>query len=731
MDGLIRELRRRKVFSSLGLYVGICWLAIQGASIMLPAFEAPAWILRALIILAFAGFPLVAVVAWWFNVTAHGLEHDVGADQALVPSFGARRLDFVVIGVLGVALAFSLYFNLTQAPEVPEAVEPVSVLIADFDNATAEPVFGGVLEQLLTMGLEVAPYVSLLDRNQAAALANEVEPDTKGLPTSAARLVAVREGVGVLLEGAISPVGRGYTVRVAALDPVSGTQDFDISVAASDRDDVPGAVAELSRRIREALGDASLREADPANGSRVERGRSTVSSIEAAKAYADAIDLSFQGDQKAASERFRRAAELAPDWGVAYAHWAVSEYLDGQAAVSATLWEKAMSLADTMPESDRLFSLGLYFLIVRQDYENALESFEEYVEKYPGSAAGRNNLAVLLFNTLDFGRAASEGEKLVETFPKSRLYRTNLALYAMYAGDFDSAASEAQTVVRDDPGYAPAYLPLAISSLEDHDLDGAIEFYRRLGSAPRGFLGESVATIGLVDTRLYAGQFRQAHEILTEGIRPDGDQRTTASAIIRIALAETHRAEGNNPMAVAAARDALALSDQRAIRVSAAFVLAAAGELESAEVVADELGMSISSFDRTYGMTIKATIQRESGRPLEAIGTLRAAKDIVDLWRIHWELGRAYLDAGFFAEALGEFARCNERRGEAVAMFLDDVPTYRYLAELPYWTARAQTGLGAQNAAAAGYEAFLALRPEGGAFVEDARARLNDRTPQP
>lgn len=57
-------------------------------------------------------------------------------------------------------------------------------------------------------------------------------------------------------------------------------------------------------------------------------------------------------------------------------------------------------------------------------------------------------------------------------------------------------------------------------------------------------------------------------------------------------------------------------------------------------------------------------------------------------------------------------------------MFLDDAPTYRYLAELPYWRARAEEGLGIQGAAAAGYRAFLELRPEGGVLTEDARRRL-------
>ncbi len=721
MKSFIRELRRRKVFRSLGLYVGISWLVVQGAAIVLPAFDASAFALRTLVIVAIAGFPLVAALVWIFGSTRHGLEHTAVAEHSPVPAFGTRKLDFVVIGVLVVALAFSLYLNLTAGPAVPAAIEPVSVLIADFSNETSEPVFDGVLEQLLTMSLEAAPYVSLLDRNQAEGLAREVDPDADGLPPPAARLVAVREGVSVLLAGSIEPASGGYRVSMAGLNPLTGETDFDLAADASDRDAVPGAVVSLSRRVREALGDAPT-EQDDTSSYRGEPLRAT--SIEAAKAYADATQLNYQGDPAAAAELYRRATELQPDWGTVYGAWAMNEYQRGRPDAAEALWEKAMSLAGTMPESDRLFRLGSYFFMVREDNENALASFAEYVEKYPGNTAARNNLAVVAFNTLVFTRAADEGRKLVELFPKSRLYRTNLALFAMYAGDFDGAAGEARIVLEEDPGYEAAYLPLAIASLEAGDPDAAVEFYRRMEASPRGFFGERVATIGLADTHMYRGSFGLARDILMERIERSGEESTAESAILQIVLAEAYAASGEDSMAIEAARAALALSRQRAITVSAALVFLSAGEPESARALADELGGSLPAFNRAYAGMIEAAFQRESGQPLDAIATLRTAIRIADLWRIHWELGRAHLDAGEFAAALAEFELCAERRGEAVATFLDDVPTYRYLAELPYWTARARAGLGMRDDAAAGYEAFLALRPEGGQFVNDARRRL-------
>ena len=71
-----------------------------------------------------------------------------------------------------------------------------------------------------------------------------------------------------------------------------------------------------------------------------------------------------------------------------------------------------------------------------------------------------------------------------------------------------------------------------------------------------------------------------------------------------------------------------------------------------------------------------------------------------------------------------EFIAAGERQGEASSIFLDDLPTFRYMASLPYWLGRAQEELGMQSAAAVNYAAYLARRPGGGPLADDARQRL-------
>lgn len=717
MIKFIRELRRREVFRTIGLYVGVCWIIIEAANILVPTFGAPEWILRALIIAAFVGFPIAAVLAWLYDVTGGGIVHETDHVETAAPAFG-RRMDFVVIGILTVALALSIYLNLARGPGVTEPLEPVSVLIADFDNGTGESIFDGLLEQALNVGIESASHVMSYERGIAERLARQLQPDSEGLPAAAARLVAVREGVDLVLSGSIDANGREYRLRLAGLDPVTGAADFEVSERAANRDDILAAVGALSEDVREQLGDRTPRVDEAATAETF-----TAASIEAASAYMEAVDDAFTGRLEDAVEGFRAAVELDPNFGRAYSGWALTESRLGRDEAAAKLWDKALSLMGTMTERERLRTLGVYYAGTR-NYAQALENFSQLVEKYPADAAGRNNLAVSAFMTLDFETAAAEGKRVLDMFPKSQLYRLNFALYAMYSGDFEAAAREARTGIEDDPEYGGFYLPLAISLLAMGDGDGARSAYRHMRDATASEFGQSTATLGLADVSIYLGEVAEARQILRAGIEQDlARGARPAAALKHIALAEARLKSGEYSMAVEAAMEALDLSTQDSIKVAAAIVFVEAGELEAARRLADELSVQLNTHSRAYSMMIDGALERRAGDYVDAVYTLGLAADLADLWRIHYERGRAYLEAGFFAEAFYEFENCLERRGQATAMFLDDTPTFRALANLPYWLARSQDGLGMQSAAMENYRVFLDLQPEGGPLAEDARQR--------
>ena len=130
-----------------------------------------------------------------------------------------------------------------------------SRLVADFENRANDPVFDGAVEQSLAISLEGASFITSYSRTSAAALAQQLKPGAK-LDAETARLVAVREGIGVVLSGAIEQNGTGYAIQVQAVDP-QGKVLKQASADASSKADVLAAVATLATQIRRALGDTS------------------------------------------------------------------------------------------------------------------------------------------------------------------------------------------------------------------------------------------------------------------------------------------------------------------------------------------------------------------------------------------------------------------------------------------------------------------------------------------
>src|SRR6056297_2417608 len=244
MSNFIQELRRRNVFRVAGLYVGVSWILIEAASVLLPTFEAPEWALRWLVIITFIGFPVAVILAWVFEITERGVLRESEVDATTKPLVGGRQADFIAIGVLSVALIFSVYLNITRTTTVePVEMEPTSVLIADFENATGDPLFDGLLEQALNIGIESAPNITAYLRNAAETVARQVSPDTKGISAQVARLIAVRQGIDLVLAGRIAQQGSGYELSLQAIDPQSGEVASETSRDAKAKDAVLAAVA--------------------------------------------------------------------------------------------------------------------------------------------------------------------------------------------------------------------------------------------------------------------------------------------------------------------------------------------------------------------------------------------------------------------------------------------------------------------------------------------------------
>ncbi len=302
--------------------------------------------------------------------------------------------------------------------------------------------------------------------------------------------------------------------------------------------------------------------------------------------------------------------------------------------------------------------------------------------------------------------------------------RGNVALYALYAGDFANATKEAQTALKLNPKYEAAVRALALAQLGQGQDQQAAETYRKLaGISTRG---ASMAATGSADLALYEGRTTDAVHILEKAITADLAANDKAGAGGKQAmLAEAELALGQKAAAVAAAEKAIATSQDDGVEFTAAGVFMESGKAPRAKAIAIELSKRLEPEPQVYAKLIEGELQLLQGDARGAIQIFGDAQKLSDSWLGRFDLGRAFLEAGAFAQASSEFDACQQRRGEATSVFLDDEPSYHHFPAVLYYLGRAQEGLQSPGAASS-YKAFLAIKSNGtgDALIADATKRL-------
>ena len=106
---LYQELKRRNVFRVAVAYLLAAWVLLQAIDFMLDAIAAPNWILQVFIIAAAAGFLVVLVFSWVYEVTPEGIkrEKDIDRSRSVTVQTG-RKLDRVIITFLALAVVVLL-----------------------------------------------------------------------------------------------------------------------------------------------------------------------------------------------------------------------------------------------------------------------------------------------------------------------------------------------------------------------------------------------------------------------------------------------------------------------------------------------------------------------------------------------------------------------------------------------------------------------------------------------
>ena len=289
--------------------------------------------------------------------------------------------------------------------------DPVSLVIADVQNKTGDATFDNAIAQTLRRALEDASFISAYDRSKLPNLGVTRVPEK--LDEVAARELAVKQGVGVVLAGSIAPYRDGYEISVRAMQAVTGNEIVNTSGRASNKDGVLEATAKLMARVRKVLGDRTS-ESDQLFAMR----SVSASSLDVVSQYAAGQEATARGKWEEARQKFSRAVELDPNFALGYQGLSATAATLGQPDEAKKQIQEALRHVDGMTARERFFTRGAYLQV-----DARLAQLRQRIRRVADPVSGRQHRtrsALGLFgisaaNPRSSGRESASGESAAES----------------------------------------------------------------------------------------------------------------------------------------------------------------------------------------------------------------------------------------------------------------------------------------------------------------------------
>jgi eukaryotic-like serine/threonine-protein kinase len=220
------------------------------------------------------------------------------------------------VAILMIGIGLAVGGRMIFSRKVHALTEKDTIVLADFANATGDPVFDGTLRQGLSVQLEQSPFLSIISDEQVQQTLRLMgQPADAKLILAIAREVCQRTGSAAVLDGSIGKIGTQYLLTLKAVNCESGKTLASTEAQASDENHVLNALGKVSVEIRNKLGESlsTIQKFD------TPLEQATTPSLEALKAYSSGIQTTGTKGPVAAIPFFKRAIELDPNFAAAYA----------------------------------------------------------------------------------------------------------------------------------------------------------------------------------------------------------------------------------------------------------------------------------------------------------------------------------------------------------------------------------------------------------------------------
>jgi DNA-binding winged helix-turn-helix (wHTH) protein len=542
-----------------------------------------------------------------------------------------------------------------------------TVVLADFDNRTGDPVFDGALKTALSISLRQSPFLALLPEGQVRTTLQQMTrpPDTKLTP-EVARELCQRAGSKAFISGSIAGLGSEYVLELKAVNCQSGDILAQEQVTAAPKEKVLDALGKSASNLRGELGEslATVQKFD------VPLVQATTSSLEALKEYSMAEKSG--GEEEARAHRLR-AIELDPKFAMAYLLVGNSE--NGRARASE-YFTKAFQLRDHASEREQLRIEVEYYVDVTGELDKAARAGRDMIESYPRDPNGYISLGVAYMQQGQYenGEAVTRQGLRAVTGKKRAPWYSNLAEDALALQRY----GEARQIILEAEGQK------AVNSIL-HSCQYVLAFLQGDATAMSEQQQWSVGKpfdAGMLqlasDTEAYGGHLRKQRELTRRAVDAAIREDDSEDAAISLAIAAQREAAFGN---ASEARRIAAVGSKLArtslgVESELALAFALAGDAVRAGSLAQDLDKRFPLHTQMQSIwlpAIRAQLALDRKDPVLALksvqvaspielGSITFAPNISCLYSVY-ERGEAYLAAGQGSAAAAEFQRILDHSG--------------------------------------------------------------------
>ena len=431
------------------------------------------------------------------RLVAEGAVTGVAAQPEL-----AWRWGWIAAATLSlIAAAGGAYVVLSQrAAAIGEAR---TVVLADFENSTRDPIFDGTLRQGLAVQLEQSPNLSLIgDERVRQTLRLMLKPADTRLTPEIAEQVCKRTNSALALEGSIASLGRQYVLGLKVVNCASGETLDQEQVQVLRKEDVLHGLSTMAANFRIRAGES----ASTLNEYNTPLELATTPSLDALRNYSAGIAIMGRGEFRASMPLFERAIAIDPKFAAAYYLLGIAYEQVGDTARSAEYAKRAFSFVDRTSEPERI-AITAYYYRFTGEWEKEIAVWQ-LAAHYRPTWEPHNQLAVTYIDLGQFEQGLNEALLAARLQPDVEApYRRQLDAYMCLdrLPEADAVAAKVRTLGIDGSRIHQRFLELAY--LEDDQVAVAREI-RWFAGKPEEYL-----SFGLQAANLNMhGQRRASHE---------------------------------------------------------------------------------------------------------------------------------------------------------------------------------------------------------------------------